>query len=200
MRGGSAECRHAADHYHHHRRHSRSRRLRLCDRWRLLSQPIGVNATATSTNLAAGSHSVRLSKLAANCSVSGANPRSVTVGTSAAAQVGFAVACTVASGTIQITTNTTVCSPDPDGYTVAVDNASPKAIGVNATLTVPDVQPGTHEVTFAGLAPNCRANGDNPPPDQRHGWSHRDSNDDDRLSHPSSRGQDRVHFMAAFAR
>ena len=126
------------------------------------SQPIGVNATATSTNLTAGSHSVRLSKLAANCSVSGANPRSVTVGTGATAQVGFAVVCTVASGTIQITTSTTGSSPDPDGYTVAVDNAAPKAIGVNATLTVPEVQPGTHQVTFAGLAPNCRANGDNP--------------------------------------
>lgn len=126
------------------------------------SQPIGVHATATSTNAAAGSHRVRLSKLANNCTASGANPRSVTVATGATVEVSFAVVCSAASGTIQITTTTTGASPDPDGYTVAVDNATPQGIGVNATLSMPGVSVGPHQVNLAGLASNCRLNGANP--------------------------------------
>jgi hypothetical protein len=126
------------------------------------SQPIGVSATATLANVAAGSHSVRLSGVAGNCSVQGANPRSVTVSTGATAEVSFAIACTAASGTIEITTTTTGGSPDPDGYTVALDNGAAQPIENNTTLTLADVTPGAHQVTIAGVASNCTVTGNNP--------------------------------------
>ena len=126
------------------------------------SQPIGVNATATLANVGAGAHTVRLSGVATNCSVQGTNPRSVTLTGGTTADVSFAITCTAAAGSLEITTTTTGGLPDPDGYTVTVDNAAPQTIGAAASLTVPAVGPGTHLVTLGGLATNCRVEGDNP--------------------------------------
>jgi Tol biopolymer transport system component len=124
------------------------------------SQPIGINVTTTLANVAAGAHTVRLSGVAANCTVQGGNSRSVSVSAGVATEVSFAVSCALGTGSIVITTTTTG-SPDPDGYTVALDNGTAQAIGTNATLTIPAVSPGAHRVTVGGLATNCRAQGDN---------------------------------------
>jgi hypothetical protein len=125
-------------------------------------QPIGVNATTTIANVSASAHTVRLSGVAANCSVQGNNPRSVTVANGATADLNFAVACTVSTGALQITTTTTGPSPDPDGYTVSVDGGTAQPIGINATLAVSSLGPGTHTVALAGLTANCQAERDNP--------------------------------------
>jgi Tol biopolymer transport system component len=63
------------------------------------SQPIGVNGSASLANVAGGAHSVQLGGLAENCTVQGANPRSVTVSSGATAEASFAVTCTVPSPT-----------------------------------------------------------------------------------------------------
>ena len=126
------------------------------------SQPIAVSTTATLANVAAGAHTVRLSGVASNCSVQGTNPRSVTVSGGATADVTFAVTCSASTGSLEITTTTTGGAPDQDGYTVAVDNASPLPIAGTATLPVPGVSPGVHQITLGGLATNCRVDGDNP--------------------------------------
>lgn len=57
------------------------------------SQPIGVNATVNLPNMVAGAHVVALSGLAANCTVGGANPQSISVASSATAEVTFEVTC-----------------------------------------------------------------------------------------------------------
>ncbi|HMG18254.1 MAG TPA: hypothetical protein VK573_05980 [Gemmatimonadales bacterium] len=56
---------------------------------------ISINATLQFDSLPPGSHSVRLGGLASNCAVTGANPVSVDVIAGTAAEVSFAVACTV---------------------------------------------------------------------------------------------------------
>jgi Tol biopolymer transport system component len=66
------------------------------------SQPIGVNASATLANVAAGPHAVQLSGLTGNCSLQGTNPRSVTVAGGATAEVSFGVTCTAATGISRI--------------------------------------------------------------------------------------------------
>jgi probable HAF family extracellular repeat protein len=63
------------------------------------TQPIGLNATATLTNMSVGAHRIRLSGLAENCSVDGANPREVAITAGETATVSFAVRCTTASAT-----------------------------------------------------------------------------------------------------
>ncbi|NIR01351.1 MAG: hypothetical protein GTN78_14325, partial [Gemmatimonadales bacterium] len=62
------------------------------------SQPVGVNDTVTFPALAAGDHTVTLSGVAANCSVSGENPRTVDVPVDSTGSTTFEVNCTSNSG------------------------------------------------------------------------------------------------------
>ena len=125
------------------------------------TQSIGLNATTTITNVAAGAHAVRLSGTAGNCTVGGTNPRAVAVAAGATAEVSFAITCT-ATASVEIITVTRGAKPDPDGYTVSVDHGNAQTIGAAATLTIPTLPPGSHAVTLAAVATNCRVEGKNP--------------------------------------
>src|SRR5206468_651917 len=57
------------------------------------SQPMATNGSTTFTALAAGDHSVALSGVAANCSVAGANPQTVSVPAGGTATTSFTVSC-----------------------------------------------------------------------------------------------------------
>jgi hypothetical protein len=62
-------------------------------------------------------------------------------------------------GTLQITTVTT---GTPTGeFTIIVDGASPRVIGPSTTLTITDVDEGSHVVQLT-LPTGCTAAGDNP--------------------------------------
>lgn len=58
------------------------------------------------------------------------------------------------TGAIEITT-TTSGQPDPDGYTVRIDNGNPVPIGDDTTETLPAFTIGLHQVDLGGLAPGC---------------------------------------------
>lgn len=57
------------------------------------TQPIGTNALIMLADLPAGSHSIALAGLAANCTLEGQNPRSASVVAGQTVEVGFAVTC-----------------------------------------------------------------------------------------------------------
>lgn len=125
-------------------------------------QAIGVNATVTVANLAAGSHALRLAGVAGNCAVGGDNPRPVTVPAGGAVQVSIAVTCSAGTGSVTVTTTTTGSPTDSDGYSVSVDGGAARPVGVNASVTISGLEPGDHSVQLAGLAANCTAQGANP--------------------------------------
>jgi probable HAF family extracellular repeat protein len=126
------------------------------------TQAIGQNTSTTVPNVAAGARKVLLSGIVGNCKVGGTNPRSVTVSAGQTAEVSFAITCTATTGSLEITTATKGAKPDPDGYTVSVDQGTPQAIGAAATVAVPALKPGSHTVALAGIATNCRVEGENP--------------------------------------
>jgi hypothetical protein len=129
------------------------------------AQPIASAETLTIEGVAPGSHTVELAGLADNCSVAGDNPRTVTVNAGAPTPAAFAVTCSdddPTTGTIAATTTTTGAPADPDGYTVTVDDGAPTPIGANATVSVPGITPGVHDVLLGGLADNCAVQGNNP--------------------------------------
>jgi hypothetical protein len=64
--------------------------------------------------------------------------------------------------TLVVVTQTTGADPDPDGYTVILDGSQSQSIGINATVTFPQIDPGDHSVLLTGLAPNCEVSGQNP--------------------------------------
>ena len=129
------------------------------------SQAIGTNGSVTYTALAAGSHSVALSGVAANCSVSGANPQTVNVPSGGTATASFTVSCAPTgggTGTLTVTTSTTGSDLDPDGYTVTLDGGAtsqPIATNGNVSFTGPA---GDHSVALSGVAANCTVSGANP--------------------------------------
>jgi dipeptidyl aminopeptidase/acylaminoacyl peptidase len=73
---------------------------------------------------------------------------------------GFALACgrdttEPVAGALELTISTTGGDLDPDGYTVTVDTGTPVAAPTNGTVSIPNLTPGVHSVTLAGLATNC---------------------------------------------
>src|SRR5438067_1162572 len=128
------------------------------------SQSIGTNGVATFVGLAAGDHTVLLSGVARNCTVSGSNPRTVSLIAGLVGATGFSVSCVAqpTTGNLAVTTNTTGSNLDPDGYTLTVDGGQSKAIGINNTVTISGLSPGDHSVQLNGVAQNCTVSGSNP--------------------------------------
>ncbi len=129
--------------------------------------PIAVTASSSLGGLDPGSHTVGLTGLAANCQVSGENPRIVTVTGGSTVQAAFAVTCTApgpATGSLAISTVTTGPDQalDADGYLLAIDGGADRPIGTSATVTVANISAAQHLVQLRGLASNCSVTGDNP--------------------------------------
>ncbi|NIR01352.1 MAG: hypothetical protein GTN78_14330, partial [Gemmatimonadales bacterium] len=100
---------------------------------------LGLDDTVAFTNLTAEDHVVELTDVADNCSVSGENPRGVTVPAGDTARTTFTVTCTALLGDLEVSTTTSGPDPDPDGYTVTVDGSKSQAVGSNGTTTFTDL-------------------------------------------------------------
>jgi hypothetical protein len=128
------------------------------------SQTIAANGNVMFTQLYAASHTVVLSGVAGNCTLTGPNAQQVNVSAGQTASIIFSGSCTPigsGSGILTVTTGTTGSNPDADGYTVTVDGTSSQAIASNgsATFTVPA---GANPVALSGVASNCAVSGANP--------------------------------------
>src|SRR5438309_3971194 len=97
------------------------------------SRNLGLNTSTTYTGLTATSHTVQLNGIPTNCSVSEANPQTVTVPAGSTAQATFTVTCTALppqTGDLTVTTATSGPNP-PSGYTVTVDGSQSRSLGLN---------------------------------------------------------------------
>src|SRR6266550_919030 len=81
------------------------------------NRAIGINDGngVTFSGLSVSSHSVELTGVAANCTVTAPNPRDVAVTAGGTATTAFSVTCTALNGTLNVTTSTSGQSQDPDG-------------------------------------------------------------------------------------
>ncbi len=124
------------------------------------SQPIGVHDSVTFTDLPVGSHTAVLSGVAANCTVTGGNSKTVNVTAGNTAIAAFDISCPTpppTTGSLAVTASTSGASPDPDGYTVTVDGSGGASlhIGTDETITFQNLAPGGHGVVLSGIAGNC---------------------------------------------
>src|SRR5438128_109727 len=129
------------------------------------SQSVGANAVATFLGLPSGSHTVLLSGVPANCSVSGDNPRTVSLIAGLVAATTFSVSCTAPppqTGNLTVTASTTGSNLDPDGYTATVDGGASQSVGTNGSVTFPGLSAGNHSVGLSGVPANCSVSGANP--------------------------------------
>ena len=129
------------------------------------SQAIAPNGSVTFTDLYEGTYSIRISGVEGNCTLSGTNPRLVTVSPGATSSATFSASCVPTgsgSGSLTVTANTTGSTIDPDGYTVTIDGSISQAIGAtNGSVTVAGPA-GDHRVELSGVASNCTVGGANP--------------------------------------
>src|SRR5437763_1909582 len=122
------------------------------------SKSIGTNGSVTFTGLSAASHTVVLSGVASNCSVSGGPSRTVSVPADGTASTSFSVSCAAPppqTGNLTVTTSTTGSNLDPDGYTATVDGGASQAIGTNGSVTFSGLSAASHTVVLSGVASNC---------------------------------------------
>jgi hypothetical protein len=126
------------------------------------AQTIGASASMQRTDLSPGDHTVQLGGMALNCSVTGDNPRTVSVAAGQTATVSFAVTCGPTTGGLEVTSTTTGPSPDADGFTVTVDGAERGTLGASGAVNVDGLTGGNHVVGISGVAANCQVQGDNP--------------------------------------
>src|SRR6266571_1927388 len=125
---------------------------------------VGVNGSVTSTSLPTGEHTVQLADVAQNCTVAGANPRTVTVPPGDVVQVAFAVSC-VALGSMQVAVTTTGGDLDPNGYSALVHGvnfSTSRAVPTNGAITIAQLVPGDYTVQLADVAQNCDVTSPNP--------------------------------------
>lgn len=65
-------------------------------------------------------------------------------------------------GTLQVDTSTTGDDIDPDGYSVSVSGQTSQAVGVNGSVSFPNLAPGNYQVQLTEVAANCTVAGLNP--------------------------------------
>jgi hypothetical protein len=118
---------------------------------------VGANTHVTRHDVLAGAHAVELHGIADNCVLTGDSIRSVEVPPGGVGRTTFEVSCTGPTGTLRLTIQTVGANPDPDGYTLVLDGVQGPSVGPNATLNLPDLSAGEHEVRLTGVADNCQA-------------------------------------------
>ncbi|MEO7987342.1 MAG: CARDB domain-containing protein, partial [Gemmatimonadales bacterium] len=123
---------------------------------------IAINSSVRQTDVAAGSHTVELSGVAANCTVSTPLQLSVSVAANAVTTATFAITCVPTTGTIQVTTTSSGTPADADGYRLLLDGIDTLPIDTAATVTIAGVAPGDHTIGLAGVATGCELEGENP--------------------------------------
>jgi hypothetical protein len=131
-----------------------------------ISQTMVPNGSTTFTGLSANTHSVTLSNIASNCTVTSTNPQSVTVTAGATTNATFTVSCTAPSATGTLTvSNTTTGSVPTTSYTVTVSGTPGTAsqpMAPNGSTTFSNVPPATYTVQLSGQPANCTVTSTNP--------------------------------------
>ncbi len=121
---------------------------------------LGPSGTLLVEEVPVGSRSVGIGGIAANCTVSGQNPRSVSVEAGTTVEATFAITCTALppeTGSLRLTVSTGGTESDPNGYTYAVNSGPPQVIAINGTVVVNGLAVGPVSVVLGGLAANCSA-------------------------------------------
>jgi WD40 repeat protein len=122
-------------------------------------QLVGANDTRVLSDLATIDHDVELTGVAGNCTLAGANPRTIEVPAGETVAVTFELSC--AAGALDVLTSTHGREPDTDGYFV-YHNVGGFAIGSTDAVSVDEMPAQDVLLELTGLAPACAVIGENP--------------------------------------
>lgn len=118
------------------------------------ARPVPIQAATLIGDLAPGEHAVELSGVAANCAVDGERRRTVSVTAGTTARVPFHVVC-ASTGAIAVRAVTTGPLVDGNGYVVVVGDRPPRRLGLNETVTIDGLEPGSYAVELGSNDAGC---------------------------------------------
>jgi hypothetical protein len=118
-------------------------------------EPIASNTTIQLTGLFVGAHTIALTSLPSECSVTSANPVAVSVTDDVTATATFDVSC-VAPGTGSIRVSVTTSGPGPFNYSLLLDGGNQGTIAANGTEVLSEIATGSHAVGLADIPANCQ--------------------------------------------
>lgn len=120
-------------------------------------EPVTGDGARVVQGLGTGAYSVALEDVADNCTVSGANPRSVMVTSETMAQVDFVVVCD-ATG---IAVTTVISGPDiPPPFELRIGDRPSTPVLSNGTTVIGRLAPGTYTVALTGIVEGCTLEGE----------------------------------------
>ncbi|HEV8177316.1 MAG TPA: hypothetical protein VGP44_06460, partial [Gemmatimonadales bacterium] len=125
-------------------------------------QAIATNGSATLTGISAGKHTVTLTGVASNCSVTDGASREATVTAGATAELSLTVTCSPTTGSLKVSASTTGEPMDADGYSILVNGEAGGPVGSNGDVTLQNLAPGMYSVLLTGIADSCKVQGENP--------------------------------------
>ena len=127
--------------------------------------PVAPTGEIVLEKLIPGQYVVQLEGLAGNCSVAGGATREIDVsGPTILAE--FSIQCEAITdagqtGSVRVAVVTTGSDLDPNGYRIKVGSGEAPS-GVNESVTVAGLSPGSAGVALEDLSPNCSVQGENP--------------------------------------
>ncbi|MDX1748205.1 MAG: hypothetical protein R3324_19900, partial [Halobacteriales archaeon] len=121
-----------------------------------VERAVGINGSVDLSGLPSGPREVRLACTAANCSVEGENPRTVTIPFGGeSTETTFRVGCLSRTGNLEVTVETQGEDLDEDGYTVRIDGDVAGSVPSNGSSLFPELASGTRTVALGDVADNC---------------------------------------------
>ena len=123
------------------------------------SRTIGPSGTVTFESVPNGSYIVELTGIPANCTLAGANPRTVTTGSGDLAGR-FEVTCVANVGTVEVTVTSSGVAI-PDGFSLVLGNARNETVTANGVTVISGVPAGDTSAELV-LPGNCALQGENP--------------------------------------
>jgi hypothetical protein len=115
---------------------------------------IAANEARVLSDLPVGDVAVRLTGVAENCLLAGAQPVSAEILEGEETTISLQVSC-YTPGAMRLTVTTTGPTPDDDGYLYGIDAPPSIPIAINDTTVIGLLSPGEHLVRLGGLADNC---------------------------------------------
>ena len=130
------------------------------------------NGEVTFADLPPGSHDLRITGTATNCTVGGGVNQRITVTAGEVTSVRLTITCVtrvnpVPTGTLEVRTNTTGLEIDPNGYSVRVTGVgsgfvTSLLLPVSGSVQVELAPSALYLVVLSGMAPNCQSTDDGP--------------------------------------
>jgi hypothetical protein len=122
------------------------------------SRTVGASEVLQDNDITAGDHTVYVGGVAGNCTIQGANPRTVTVSAEGRTTLTIEVVCSPRLGSVLVGIRTQGPAPYPAPYTVAVDGIETAALDTGRVL-LERVAPGQHLIELRNVPQQCSPHG-----------------------------------------